>query len=178
MIEGTLINLRAFELTDVDRMTRWVNDPETTRTLAVRYPWSHATEENWLKNRTSQPLTFADLGFAIETKDGAHIGNCGLHKGSPENRSAELGIFIGESEYRSKGYGTDAARTLVRFAFDEMNLHRVELHVFDFNERAIASYRKCGFIEEARLRQARYQDGVYHDVLIMAVLRDEAASSG
>ena len=84
--------------------------------------------------------------------------------------------MIGEKAYWSKGYGSDAVATLVRFGFEEMNLNRIELRVFDFNERAQASYRKCGFVEEGRMRQSHYADGAYCDVVVMSVLRDEWVS--
>jgi RimJ/RimL family protein N-acetyltransferase len=61
----------------------------------------------------------------------------------------------------------------VRFAFEEMNLNRVELHVYDFNLRGQAAYRKCGFVEEGRMRQAHFSEGKWDDVVVMAVLRDE-----
>lgn len=173
MIEGTLVSLRPWEMADLERNHRWVNDREMTRFLTMRYEMSLAAEENFMRERTKTPVSFSAATFAIETKDGRHIGNCGLHDASPENRGATLGVFIGERECWGKGYGTDAVRTLVRFGFEEMNLNRVELHVFHFNERAMASYRKCGFVEEGRLRQHIYQEGVYHDLVVMAVLRDE-----
>ena len=62
---------------------------------------------------------------------------------------------------------------MLRFAFDEMNLNRVSLHVFEFNERAIACYEKCGFKLEGRLREAHFADGKYSDELIMGILRHE-----
>ena len=74
-----------------------------------------------------------------------------------------------------RGYGTDALMTLLRFAFEEMNLNRVSLDVYDFNTRGIAAYLKCGFAEEGRRRHARYQDGAHHDVIAMSILRDEWA---
>ncbi len=172
MIEGKLVNLRAREMSDVERMTRWINDRDVSRFMGGGYPWSSDAEEAFVRNQTSVPMAFGDLRFAIETKDGTHIGGCGLHRASPENRAAELGIMIGEKAYWSKGYGSDTVATLVRFAFEEMNLNRVELHVYDFNERAQTSYRKCGFVEEGRLREAHYYEGVYGDVVVMAVLRD------
>jgi RimJ/RimL family protein N-acetyltransferase len=171
MIEGELVRLRAREMADAERAWRWVNDPEVTRTLLVRYPWSRAAEDAFYRASAERPLVYGDVGFSIDTRDGVHIGGCGLHRMTPEDRSAELGIFIGEAAYRGKGYGTDAVRTLVRFAFGEMNLHRVELHVFDFNARAMASYRKAGFAEEGRMREDHYQDGRYCDVVVMAIVR-------
>ncbi len=173
MIEAKQINLRSLEMTDLERMHRWINDREITRFLSVRYQMSLAAEEAWLRGRTAALMAYGDVSFAIETKDGRHIGSCGLHQATPENRAASLGIMIGEKDCWSHGYGTDAVRTLARFGFDDMNLHRIELHVYDFNERAIAAYRRCGFVEEGRMRDAHYGGGRYIDVIVMSVLRDE-----
>ncbi|MBF6599987.1 MAG: GNAT family N-acetyltransferase [Dehalococcoidia bacterium] len=123
MIGGTRINLRAPEFIDLDRNQRWINDREATRYLAGRYPVSGLAEEAWLRNLVSSPMSFAHVFFAIETKDGRHIGNCGLDA-LPEDRKATLDIIIGERDLWSRGYGTDAVTTLLRFAFDEMNLTR------------------------------------------------------
>ena len=177
MIEGTRVNLRAMEMTDLERCQRWINDREVTRHLAMRYPMSMAAEESWLRNQTSKPMSFDAVLFAIETKEGRHIGNIDLRAVQPENRASMLGVMIGERDCWSQGYGADAIQTLLGFAFDEMNLNRVELHVFAKNERAIACYLKCGFVEEVRLRQAIYKRGVYADQLVMGVLRDEFEAS-
>ncbi len=173
MIEGKLVNLRAPEMTDLDRNATWVNDREVTRFLAFRYQMSLAAEEAWLRELASKPTSYERVFFAIETKDGVHIGNTNLFEVKPEDRKAKLGIMIGDTSYWSKGYGSDALMTLLRFAFEEMNLNRVELDVFDFNERALASYRKCGFVEEGRRRQALFKAGAYHDVVLMGVLRED-----
>lgn len=173
MIEGKLVNLRAPDIGDLERNTRWVNDREVTRFLAFRYQMSLAAEENWLRDVAAKPASYERVFLAIETKEGTHIGNTNLFEVKAEDRKAKLGIMIGERSCWSKGYGTDALMTLLRFAFEEMNLNRVELDVFDFNERGIAAYRKCGFVEEGRRRQALYRGGKYHDVLVMGVLRGE-----
>jgi RimJ/RimL family protein N-acetyltransferase len=172
MIEGELVNLRAREMSDLGRVTGWVNDPEVVRFFGPRYPRARAVAEARLQREISAPMTFSDAWFAIETKDGRHIGNCGLD-GTVEDRKAVLGIAIGEKDCWSRGYGTDAVRTLILFGFDEMNLNKVALSTLAFNERAQACYRKCGFIEEGRLRQAHYSGGAFHDEVHMSVLRDE-----
>jgi RimJ/RimL family protein N-acetyltransferase len=141
--------------------------------MVMRYEMPMLAEEAWLEGRTKQPLAYDNVFFAIDTKDGRHIGSINFHQTQPENRKATLGIMIGEKDCWSQGYGTDAIVTLLRFGFDEMNLNRVDLTVFDGNDRGIACYRKCGFMEEGRLRQERYAGGRYIDVIIMAVLRDE-----
>lgn len=173
MIEGKLINLRAREMDDLERNYRWINDREVTRHLVVRYPVSLAAEEAWMRDGVSQPMGWGRVFFAIETKDGEYIGNIDFHAMSAEQRKARLGVMIGEKSHWSKGYGTDAMLTFLRFAFDEMNLHRMDLTVDADNPRAIACYRKCGFMEEVRMRQARYARHEYGDELVMGVLREE-----
>ena len=173
MIEGKLVRLRALEPADVERAYTWVNDREVTAYLMLRYPMSRAQEEKYLSEASSEGSSFPDVRLAIETKDGVHIGMCGLHRARPEDRGAELGIMIGDKSFWSNGYGTDTMQTLVRFAFEQMNLHKVALGVFEFNERAQACYRKCGFVEEGRFREEYFQDGRYWDVIRMSILRGE-----
>ena len=174
MIEGTLVRLRAMEESDVDRYFNWINDREVTRHLQMRYQVPRLAEETWIRDRHSGPMAFGgDMNFAIQTKDGCHIGSVGFHYVNPENRKATLGIMIGDKEFWSKGYGTDAMLTLLRFGFDEMNLRRIDLSVDADNARAIACYRKCGFVEEGRLREHRYSRGAYRDQLWMGILREE-----
>jgi RimJ/RimL family protein N-acetyltransferase len=173
MIEGKLINLRAMEMDDTERNHRWVNDREVTRHLAIRYPMSLPAEEAFMRARTAEMMGYTAPWFAIETKDGTHIGNINFHTVQPEDSKAHLGVMIGDKEYWSRGYGTDAMLTFLRFAFEQMNLHRVDLTVDAENERARACYRKCGFVEEALLRQEIYTRGTYRDQYYMGILRDE-----
>lgn len=175
MIEGTLIKLRAREMADVERSARWADDEELQRLMGDRYPQSLAATEALTRSYVSKPLSFDQPRFAIETRDGVHIGGLRLFDVSPEDRRARLAIIIGEAPYQSRGYGSDALRTLMSFVFGEMNLNRLDLDVFGFNTRALAAYRKCGFIEEGRRRRAQYTRGAYHDVIIMSILRDEWA---
>ena len=172
MIEGELVRLRAVEPEDAENAFRWMNDQEVARNLMARYPFSLESEREWVKG-AGKPLDFANARFAVETKDGVHIGHCGLHNASAENRHAELGIMIGEKEYWGRGFGTDAMLTLLRFAFQQMNLHKVTLGVFEFNERALAMYTKLGFVEEGRFREDLFQDGRYWDLIRLSILRRE-----
>jgi RimJ/RimL family protein N-acetyltransferase len=173
MLEGKLVRLRASEPTDLENAYTWVNDREVTQYLMVRYPWSRAREEKYLRDASVEDNAFGDVRLAIETKEGVHIGMCGLHRARPEDRGAELGITIGDKSFWSNGYGTDTVQTLLRFGFEQMNLHKVALGVFEFNERGIACYRKCGFVEEGRFREEYFQDGRYWDVVRMSLLRSE-----
>lgn len=175
MLRGKLVRLRALEMSDLERYLEWINDAEVTRFLAgpARYPVSRRQEEAWLSNAVNQTRP-PEIVLAIETlAEGRHIGSVALHEISAEERKATLGIMIGDKQCWDRGYGTDTIMTVLRFAFEEMNLNRVALTVDEDNLRGIACYRKCGFVQEGRLRHDRFRNGRYLDTLVMAVLADE-----
>jgi RimJ/RimL family protein N-acetyltransferase len=172
MLTGNLVNLRALERDDLERCWTWMNDAEVTHFLAaIHAPLSRAEEEKWLE----QAMTQRDdkCTFAITTKDGTHIGNCEIQRIDRVARHAELGIMIGDKNYWGQGYGADAMKVLLRYAFEVLNLNRVYLRVHEYNSRAIRCYEKCGFRHEGRMRQQVYRHGRYWDTLIMGVLREE-----
>jgi RimJ/RimL family protein N-acetyltransferase len=127
-------------------------------------------EEQWWQRFVER---VDDYILAIETEDDTYIGNIGLHKLEWENRQAMLGIVIGDKNFWGQGFGTDAVRTLLGWAFDCLNLNRVWLTVYDYNLRAFRCYVKCGFRHEGTLRRAKYAGGKYHDELIMGILCEE-----
>jgi RimJ/RimL family protein N-acetyltransferase len=180
MLTGSLIRLRAVEMDDLDRYLAWINDAEVVQYLATAapHPVSRVQEEEWIKQAVTHTRP-PEITYAIETLEGArHIGSVSLHRVGHPARHASLGIMIGDKTYWSRGFGTDAVLTMLRYAFEELNLNRVSLEVHDFNARAIACYRKCGFIEEGRLRQDRYRNGQYGDTIVMGVLREEFRKLG
>lgn len=170
MIKGEKVMLRAIEQTDLEALHRWINDAEVIQYLGMRFPKSLLDERRWLE-REQDPMK--ELAVGIQTLEGQLIGSCGLHRIDALNHCASLGVMIGEKEYWGQGYGTDALVTLCLFGFAEMNLHRISLHVYAFNQRAQRCYEKVGFVAEGRLREAVYKQGAYHDVLVMGVLREE-----
>ncbi len=96
MIEGNIVDLRAPEMSDLERNARWINDREVTQYLSLRYQMSLAAEEAWMRELTGKPMSYERPFFAIETKDGVHIGNINLFNVKREDRVAELGIMIGD----------------------------------------------------------------------------------
>ncbi|MGE3076992.1 MAG: GNAT family N-acetyltransferase [Dehalococcoidia bacterium] len=169
--EGRLIRLRGREPEDEPLLYQWFNDPEVTEHLTIRYPVSHKGERDFLAGSTE--LDYNHVSFAIETLGRRMIGGCGLETFRPENRSAVLGIAIGDKEFWDGGYGTDAMRTLCRFGFEMMSLHRIQLDVYDGNARARHVYEKIGFQLEVTKRQAVYKFGRYLDVHVMGLLEGE-----
>ena len=117
-----------------------------------------------------------DKGFNFMIWDIAEqcvIGSCCLNNVEMIHRTAELGISIGSRKHRNGGRGKDAIKLMLKFAFEELDLHEICLNVFDFNKNAIACYKKCGFKEYGRRRQSRYIHGQRHDEILMDILREE-----
>ncbi|GAH71772.1 unnamed protein product, partial [marine sediment metagenome] len=136
MLKGELVNLRAVEKKDLEEIMKMHNDQEVTKyTSAPLYPVSRAEEEKFLEKAMSHNDT--EMHLAMETKEGEYIGLIGLDKIDWKNRNAELGIVIGNKEYWGKGYGTDATKILLNHAFNQMNLYKVYLEVFDYNQRGV-----------------------------------------
>ena len=168
---GERIYLRPLEMRDLDLCLRWVNDPAITATLTMRFPMSRGQEESWLLSHYKDR---SDLPLAIVIKDGdKHIGNCGLHSIDYINRNAEFGIMIGEIKQWGKGYAPEAAGLITDYGFKQLGMHRIFLHVYSHNERAIEAYRKVGFKHEGTLRESYFRDGRYYDDLVMSILESE-----
>jgi RimJ/RimL family protein N-acetyltransferase len=179
MIPGKITRLRPIERSDLPRFVVWFGDPEVRAGLDMFLPIGEAQEERWFEQNLARPP--AQQAWAIEAQGAGaeaepgwtHIGSCGYHEIDWRNRAGEVGIAIGDKSQWGKGYGTDAMRALVRLGFDQLNLNRVMLRVYDDNRRAIRSYEKVGFKMEGRLRESNFSNGRYRDTLIMAILRPE-----
>ena len=171
MIAGEHVILRAFEREDAERCYRWMNDPNVVRTLKSRYPINFSNEIEWLE-RAMLPSP-SERHFAIERKDDrTHIGNASIHDVDWVSRTAWFGLFIGEPSAWNRGFGGDAIATLMRFAFDEMNLEKLRINVFDYNERAKHVLTSRGFVQEGRLVRDFYREGAYHDIVILSAFRE------
>ena len=169
MIQGERVLLRAIERDDLPNYVEWFGDAEVLAYFGRLLPLSLAQEEAWYEGQLQDPSV---CNFAIEY-EGRHIGGAGFSNVDGRNRSAEVGLFIGVPDLWDQGLGGDVLRSLVRFGFEQMNLHRIGLRVFAGNERAVHLYEKVGFQHEGRWRQAEFRHGRYHDMLWMSVLRDE-----
>jgi RimJ/RimL family protein N-acetyltransferase len=157
ILEGNLVRLRPKTLGDAPRDYAWRRDPELSSFDAL-LPTT-ATYDEFLREYQYE---LANLGprrkrFAIETRDGHHIGNCSLYNIDERRRQAELGIMIGDRAYWGRGYGTDTVRTLVAYAFRELPVDRVYLYTLDWNLRAQHSFAKAGFKEVARVQDDRHR---------------------
>jgi len=154
---------------DADILYRWITDRELVLLNSRFDPPTREEHQRWFDAiRSGDGSEIFGVRLAA---DDTLIGSCQLHSIDHEHRKAELQIRIGEREAWGRGYGTEAVQLLVRHAFDDLDLHRVHLHVFATNERAVRAYEKAGFRAEGTLRDDARIDGRYVDVLVMATLR-------
>lgn len=170
IIEGEITRLRPMTEDDLRYFQKWLQDPDVRRWLAaVGEPPTMEDEYEWYESTRSNP---DNVMWSIETLDGQLIGSTDLRL-VPAAARAELGIAIQDKSFWSKGYGTDAIRQVLKHAFREMRLHRVELHVDEDNARGIRCYEKCGFVREGVLREHRKVGNRWANTIQMSILAGE-----
>jgi RimJ/RimL family protein N-acetyltransferase len=155
--------------------SRWNQNSEYYRLLDTDPArlWSAKKLKDWFE-KDLDSVSPNNLFFAIRAlTDDKLIGFCAFDGINWTNRDTYVAIGIGEQDFWGKGYGTDAMRVMLRYAFAELNLHRVSLTVFEYNGRGMRSYEKCGFKHEGRTREFVRRDGKRWDMLHMGILRAE-----
>jgi RimJ/RimL family protein N-acetyltransferase len=173
---GQLVRLAAANSEkDAETMARWSRNSEFLRLMDSEPVMPRSVQQEkeniagWMEHE--RPNSF---GFAIRAlADDRLIGFVGLGGINWMNGDCFVGIGIGEPEDWGKGYGTDAMRLILRYAFTELNLHRVSLGVYAYNSRGIRSYEKAGFVVEGRARQVVQREGRRWDEVSMGILRQE-----
>lgn len=159
-------------LDDAEAFTAWLNDLEVTRTLALAASSISLSYEREILEKVAKEHVYGIVELATDKL----IGNVGLHCIDQAHRSCMIGIFIGDKSAWGKGYGPEAMRLLMGFAFDYLNMHSVKLMVYDFNARGRAAYAKLGFKEAGRWRDGLFREGRWHDIVMMDILEEEFRS--
>ena len=176
ILTGTLVHLAALEPQALaEAINRWDRDSEFRRLLdsspANQYSLKKL-KELCQKEQVDEPRS--GYTFGIHTMEGNRlIGFTDLEGDIFPHGEAFVGIGIGERDFWGKGYGSDAMKVILRFAFQELNLRRVALDTFEYNPRAIHSYEKVGFVHEGRARKFLYREGRRWDLIFMGILREE-----
>lgn len=176
LIVGQLCRLRPIRRSDAMISIGWRNNPEIRNAvMGYRFPVTETMEDRWydqvLAEQSGRRATFA----IEENIDGVFIGFVHLTEIDWPSRAAQFGIVIGDTSRQCRGIGSEASRLALRYAFNTLNLDRLELRVSEPNTRARHIYQKLGFREEGRLRRAAFIDGVAIDVMVMGILREEFA---
>ena len=172
MLEGKTVRLRSYDSRDnAQEILNLINTQEVLLNLTntIPFPFTYEDEIAFLKGQSASNDRY---NFAIETiADRQYIGGCGINEMDLKNSVCTVGIFLGHP-YWNQGYGTDAMKLLIHFIFEQIPIRKIKLYVFSFNKRAIKSYEKCGFSEEAVLKEELFRNGEYHDRIVMSLFRE------
>jgi len=163
MIESGRVILRALERSDLERWRSWVNDPEIAALVDRILPVTQPEHEDFF-DRAVMRNTSAIWFAMVDPSTKEYIGNVWLWDIDSRHRRAEVRIIIGSRAHWGGGYGSEALRLVSDYAFAKVGLHKVYAFVLARNARALASFHKAGFKDEARLAEEIYADGRFDDV--------------
>lgn len=171
MLKGSRVDLRPITYKDLEDLNRWKNNYDVFKNLGGGFnPVSIDQQKNWMDNMID--MNGNAKRFIIQTKDDQAIGMVGLYSINQVNRNCEFGIYIGKTNSYGKGYGTEATELMLDFAFNNLNLKKVKLLVNDDNP-AIKMYERLKFEVVGKLKDERYVNGKYVDVIMMEKLIKE-----
>ncbi|MET3210781.1 UNVERIFIED_CONTAM: RimJ/RimL family protein N-acetyltransferase [Paenibacillus sp. PvR008] len=171
---GDRIKLAAVREEDAETMFKWGEDAEYLRNVDTDLALPYTLKQMESEGSPSSNEVY----FRLRTlADDVLIGFVAIHGIEWNNRIGQLAVGIGNTDYRGKGYGAEAVRLILRYAFYELNLNRVGLDVIEYNEQAIRTYEKAGFQLEGRVRSAVLRDGNSYDRIMMGILYSEWSES-
>ncbi len=172
-IKGKIITLRAIELQDLPLLHKWANDPVTQDGIGeIHFPSSMDFHQQWFQNLKTDRL---NQRLLVETAEHGVIGISSIMNIDWRNRHAWHGLVLGEANYRGKGYGVDAIMATMRYAFDELNLERLDGAMIEYNQASIATYcgKRLGWKEEGRRRNYLYRKGRFWDQIIVGITQKD-----
>ena len=171
VLEGDKVRIRPITMEDTPHIVAWRNDPHVRKNFVFQTLFTPEIHEAWMRGPVEQGTV---CQFIIELQQSKKpIGSVYFRDIDPINENAEYGIFIGENDARGCGYGTEAAKLALDYAFHNLNLHRVFLRVFANNQQAVQSYKKAGFQQEGLFRESVKIDGKFFDMIFMAIIKKE-----
>ena len=168
-----MYRLRELEEKDMFIVNRWRNNVELISMLAAPYRFINlSVDKNWFNNYMNNRSNEVRCAIVAENNDDI-LGLVSLTSINQLNQSAEFHIMIGENVNQGKGMGTFAVNEMLNHAFNNLNLHRIELTVLKSNQRAQKLYEKSGFKKEGTLRGVYYKNGTYVDAYLYAILKED-----
>jgi RimJ/RimL family protein N-acetyltransferase len=172
-INGRIVTLRAIEERDLELLHKWANDPITQDGIGeLHFPSSADFHKAWFQGLKNDSLK---QRFAIDAPNGDMIGYSSIVGIDWRNRHAWHGLTIGEEDYRGKCYGVDAIMATMRYAFDELNLERLEGAMIEYNQSSVRLYcsRLLGWTVEGRKRRYFFRKGCYWDQILVGITRQD-----
>jgi len=171
---GEKCYLSPISIEDAEQYAEWLNDLEVSTNLLVAN--QQITLQKEIEILTEMSKNQSQIFGIIDLKSDKLIGNCSLFKINHRNRKAEFGIFIGDKKFWNKGYGTEAAKLILDYGFNILNLNNIMLEVFSYNKRAIKSYEKVGFKTIGKRRETLIIGSKKYDEIFMDILAKDFES--
>lgn len=167
-IKGKTVVLRAIEEADLELLHQWGADPDLWNLLGGwRFPSSMRQMRSWFEGLAADQL---NQRFAVELPGTGLVGTANLVEIDWKNNHAFHGMMIGDPAMRGRGLGVDVIMAVMRYAFDELHLARLDGSMIAYNEASLKTYcRKCGWKEEGRQRDWYYRGGRYWDRIMVGV---------
>lgn len=171
-IKGKKVTLRAIEQGDLQSLHKWANDPEIQYWLGGwHFPTNSSDQQNWFSTLDVKSL---NQRFAIEVDDLGLIGIANLVDIDWKNKNAFHGMLLGDKDIRGMGYGVDTVMAMMRFAFEELGLERLDGSMIEYNEASLKMYiHKCGWKEEGRQRNWYFRKNRFWDKIIVGITKDD-----
>ena len=167
-IQGQQIYLRPITAEDTELAVRWRNQPVVVENFIYRKPVSREDHINWLENKVFKGLVHQFI--VCRNEDGLPLGSIYLQNFEEENKKAEWGIYLGEEQAYGKGIGTEAAKLLLNYAFEELGMHKVVSRVLAHNQASIRMNEKAGYMKEAYLKDELFLDGQFEDLIFFGAI--------
>lgn len=171
MLKGHTVGLRAIESTDLAQLLAWRNQPEFRRYFREYRELSSDQQLNWYQTKAlSDPST--RMFAIVSLENGQLLGACGLCYIDWINRSADFSIYIGHGNlYIDDTYAIDAARIMINYGFEELNLHRLWSEIYDFDTAKTKMFEELGFHLDGRHFQTHWTEGRWCDSLFFGLVR-------
>jgi len=171
-LKGKKVILRAVEEEDLEMLRKLTNDSEYEKMIVGwSFPISKKEQLDWFENCKNG---LNRLRYTIVTEADGAVGMIGLRDIDWKNGVASgLGMRIARKEIRTRGLATDAWMTLMRYAFEELRLNRINGSALSYNKASLRVCEKVGFKVEGTQRQAVFKNGKYHDLIIMGCLKSD-----
>lgn len=177
MLTGEHTGLRGIESGDLAQLLEWRNRPDFRRYFREYRELTSEQQAAWYENVVQRDRSVRMFAI-VSLDDGRLLGACGFCYIDWVNRNADFSIYIGDDgAYIDDVLAPDAAAILLRYGFDEMNLHRVWTEIYSIDEAKQAFFPALGFTLDGTHRQTYWCDGEWHDSLFYGLLRDEFGGS-
>ncbi|HXY91540.1 MAG TPA: GNAT family N-acetyltransferase [Acidimicrobiia bacterium] len=173
-LAGKLVRLREPRLDDLDAFVAFADSDGDRLAGETNLPRTAEQSRRWLDDLLTRPREDDTAFLVLESAEGAVAGSVSVNRANRRHGRFSYGIAL-FPPFRRRGIGSEAIVLLLRFYFGELRYQRCETEIYAFNDASLALHEKLGFVVEGRRRRALFTQGEFHDIVTVAMLREEFA---